>query len=505
MRYAPGSMPVALATTNQLAADAGRTVIDAGGNAVDAAVAAGLVTMISEPGVCAPGAGAYLTIAGPDRDAVTVDGNVEMPGVGAPRSRFGVIDHVAEMAYGGGVRTIVGYASVATPGALAALALALDRWGTVPWKEVLAPAIESARHGFPLSAAARLYLGFSHDAVFGWHAASRSALHDERGRLLDAGALVHVPGLADALDHLATEGVHSFYVGDVAASIAADFAEHGGILTRSDLAAYRPIVRPAAVLHFGDWEVATNPPPAVGGVALLAMLSGVTFGRTLLEREIVERQLWTWRHRRGIEASGSYDAGTATLHAMLAQAAPGGDGAPSTVHTSAVDAAGLSCAVTISAGYGSGLMPGGTGMWMNNALGEEELNPAGFHALRPGTRLGSNMAPTVVRAQNGTVLAIGSPGADRITSALQQTIARVLGGEALAAAVDAPRLHVELDQDDVTVAIEPGVDAAKIDQPVRRFDAPDMFFGGVSAAMWDGRSLTAAADPRRTGGTYISG
>ena len=498
-------MRVALATTNQIAADAGGHIAEAGGNAVDAGIAAALVSMVTEPGVCAPGAGGYITVSNPHGPALTIDGNVEMPGATADPDRFGSIDHIAEMAYGGGVTTIVGYASVATPGALAALAAALERWGSLPWATVLEPAIDVARRGFPLSAASRLYLGYSHESVFGWHPDSSRAIHDDDGHLLATGAPVRIEGLDRSLEHLADEGVASFYQGDLASAIAADFAANGGLLTREDLAAYRPIVRPATELRFGDWTVATNPPPAIGGVSLVAMLSGLTFGRELREREVIDRQLWTRRTRRGIEASGDYATGTTELEHLLSRASPGGMRAPSTVHTSVVDRSGLACSLTMSAGYGSGLMPGGTGMWMNNALGEQELNPSGFHSLRTGTRLGSNMAPTIASSRDGAVLAIGSPGADRITSALQQTIARVLGGAELSGAIDAPRLHVETEGDRVQVAAEPGVHADRVEYPLRMFDSRDMYFGGVTAAMFERAQLSVGADPRRTGGVFVGG
>lgn len=499
-----GLMDVAVATTNQLAADAAGAMVELGGNAVDAAIAAALMTMVNEPGVCAPGGGGYVTIAPTDEPPVTIDGNVEMPGRGADPARLGVPGRVAEMDYGGGVITTVGYGSVATPGAYAALALALERWGTVPWRVALEPTIDAVRAGFPLSAASRYYLEYSHLSVFGWHADSFVAIHDDSGTLLPEGALVSIPALATSLEELATRGVASFYTGELAASIAADFDEHGGILTRNDLSSYRPIVRPAAELRLGAWTVATNPPPAIGGVTLLAMLAGLDLGTHPVSGEkLVRQQVWARQHRLDIERTGSYEDGTTALLRLLAEADPAAARAPSTVHTSAVDANGLGCAVTLSAGYGSGLMPGGTGMWMNNALGEVELNPGGFHALRTGARLGSNMAPTVATSDQGDVLAIGSPGADRITSALQQTLARVMGGDPIRRAVDAPRLHVELVDEEIRVAAEPGADLSGVNYPVRGFPSADMFFGGVAAAMSSGGVLQAAADPRRTGGVFV--
>jgi gamma-glutamyltranspeptidase/glutathione hydrolase len=515
-------MQLAVATTNQIAADVAGDIADAGGNAVDAAVAASLITLITEPGVCAPGGGGYLTVGLPGREVLTIDANVEMPGRSADSGRFGVRDRVAHMDYGGGITTTVGHASVATPGALAGLGLAHDRWGVLPWRSVVEPAVAVSRTGFPLSAASRLYLGYSHEVVFGWHPDSHAALHHDDGSLAEVGDIIRVAGLADTLEAISIEGVETMYRGEVARAIASEFEANGGLLTLDDLEAYRPIVRPATTSEIGGYLVATNPPPAIGGVALLSMLQGVTPGVRLREDEVVARQLATLRARAAIEAGGDYGKGTLQLEAALRAHGAAGMQSPSTVHTSAVDGDGIGCAITMSAGYGSGLIPAGTGFWMNNALGEEELNPSGFHTLRPGTRLGSNMAPTIVEGPE-MMLAVGSPGADRITSALQQVIARVLGGAGLSEAIAAPRLHVELSSprqapgtdavETVTVATEPGVDPEAVGYPVRPFPSLDMFFGGVTAAMLVGKGgrsdgearseVAAGADPRRTGGTII--
>ncbi len=181
--------------------------------------------------------------------------------------------------------------------------------------------------------------------------------------------------------------------------------------------------------------------------------------------------------------------------------------APSTVHTSTTDSDGLACSITISDGYGSGAMAPGTGIWLNNCLGEPELNPHGYHGWPPGHRLLSNMAPTVARHPGGAVLAIGSPGADRITTALVQVLVNYLDlGMSLQDAIDHPRLHVELAGEEPRVAYEPGVPEDALPLPGRRFDGPSMFFGGVEAALWDPDSgFELGADGRRTGGLAVGG
>jgi gamma-glutamyltranspeptidase/glutathione hydrolase len=199
--------------------------------------------------------------------------------------------------------------------------------------------------------------------------------------------------------------------------------------------------------------------------------------------------------------------------AALLEAAGAGDmqrllASPSTTHSSAVDSDGTGCAITVSAGYGSGMMVEGTGIWLNNSLGEIELNPHGLHADPPGTRLVSNMAPTVARQQAGSVLAIGSPGADRITTANASVLHNFITlGMSLRDAVSHPRLHTEIFEGEWQVAYEPGVPTGHVAGIIaRRFPDLSMYFGGVQAALWDPTAgLFETADPRRAGGVARGG
>ncbi len=142
---------------------------------------------------------------------------------------------------------------------------------------------------------------------------------------------------------------------------------------------------------------------------------------------------------------------------------------------------------------------------MNNCLGEIELNPDGLHALSPGTRLRSNMAPTIARRAN-EVLVIGSPGASRLTSAITLVfLNHVRLGMPLAEAVDHPRLHVVTGDGEIVVEYEEGLAVERLDVPLRRFSR-SMQFGGVAAVLRDAAgSFSMAADPRRSGSTAIGG
>jgi gamma-glutamyltranspeptidase/glutathione hydrolase len=508
----------AVAAPNRHAAEVGVQAVADGGNAVDAALAAMFVALVSEPGTSSLGGGAFVTVAPPGKPAVTVDGTVAMPGAGLPREAFGGGLHRIEMAYGGGTVTEVGHGSVATPGALAAFERAHRDHARMPWKEVVLPAAHRARDGFPLSAAAARYLEFARGPIYdrdpGVHAALRSA----DGVPLRAGGTMRLPDLGDFLDRVAVEGAAALMRGDVAAALVADMAANGGLVTHDDLAGYEPQVRPALRVEVDDWELWTNPPPAVGGpvlAAMLLLLAEIDGGALPGVPEIVEVQRRVLAHRvRELEIAPDRDAAVAEMLDAIAAAGPAWLRlSPSTVHVSAVDSAGWACSVTASAGYGSGVVAPGTGVWLNNCLGERELNRAGTHALPPGTRLVSNMAPTVGRRADGAVLAVGSPGADRIASAvLQALLPIVCAGTAPQAAVDAPRVHVTCDDDGEPVRVEYEADlldgglpaGAAEDLPWREHPRRSMFFGGVGAAMLDGDRLVAAADPRREGAVAVS-
>jgi gamma-glutamyltranspeptidase/glutathione hydrolase len=510
---------VAVAAPNAAAAAAGARVAADGGGAVDAAVAAALVTMVTEPGIVSLAGGAFVTVwPASSPDAVTVDGCVAMPGLDGPASRSRD-EREVRTGYGGGVTMTVGLGSVAVPGALAALDLAQDRYGALPWPEVVAPAVETARDGFVLGTAAGYYLPLVRDDAFGWDPETRRALQGADGDWLAAGDRMVIDGLEQTVRLIAEEGARTLHDGALAAMVVADMTARGGLVTAADLATYRPVERAALAVRAGRWDLRTNPPPAIGGPVLAAMLTllgdrprGPWTEDDVAHLLAVQRRVLDVRRDRLDVA----DDRTAAIQRLLEEVGwdPTAVSSPSTAHVSAVDADGTACAITTSYGYGSGATVPGTGLWLNNCLGERELNRSA--GIAPGERLPSNMAPTVGRRDDGAVLALGSPGADRITTALLQVLASVAhGGAGLQEAVDRPRLHVhhlddgevDVDASGATVQVEAEADLPlpALDLPVRRHEPQSMYFGGVGAALRlpDG-GLQAAADPRRVGAVVVS-
>lgn len=459
---------MSIAGPSSVVTGAAADIGEQGGSVVDVAIVAALTAMCTEPGVCGPGGGGFLTIDLPGHDPVVIDGYMAFPGKGF--SGDPLVTEV-EMPYGGGVRTLVGAGSVAVPGVFAALGSASQMYGRAPWLELMESVAHVVEDGFPLSAPCHLYLNDGAASIYANDPVAREALLDGDGSK-PLGSLIVFPGLADSLRHLGREGPADFYEGDLARAIVSDLEARGGQLTLEDLATYEAAVRRPVESTLGRWRFDLNPAPAVGGITVAHVLETLSQGDPDDALDVARALVSVFQARR-----------SSALRS------------PSTISVAAADEEGGVVAASFSAGYGSGVIPGGTGMLMNNALGELELSDG---PGEPGQRMVSNMAPTVARSGPDAV-AVGSPGADRITTAVATTLARLAAGDGLREAIDHPRAHPELGEWGVRLAIEPGLDLAGAPHPFRPFDTPHMYFGGVNGAGLMGGKLVAHADARRTG------
>ena len=503
-----------IAAASEAATAAGVAVADLGGNAVDAALAAILTSMSTELGIVSPGAGGYITIWPAVGEPVVIDAYAEMPGRGLAGDR--TIDaRTIAMEYGGGMESIVGWGSIATPGALKGFDLASKRYGSAPWAELFFPTVDLLRKGYPLSAASGYYLSYAHDVIYGWDDETFGDYHRDDGTPLRGGDVVTNPTLADCFEELAHEGAGLLFRGDLGTALVRACEERGGLITIHDLEEYQAVVRSPARIGLHHWDIATNALPAVGGITLSALL------RLLETRHIAgwsahevarfaaaQYAVFSFRREELDGDSDRFASGDAILEMASRGDLEAIHRSPSTVHASAVDSDGLACAITVSAGYGSGAVIPGTGFGLNNSLGEIELISEGLHALPAGQRLLSNMAPTVGRSPQGAVLAIGSPGADRITSAIATVLMNyVVCGMDIETAVRYPRIHAEVFEGVPTLAVEPGIDVSEVvDLVIRDLPELSMYFGGVQVALLepDG-TFTGASDPRRAGAVGSGG
>ncbi|HZB48543.1 MAG TPA: gamma-glutamyltransferase, partial [Mycobacteriales bacterium] len=461
-----------VAAGHPLTAGAGADVLRAGGNAVDAAVAAVLTSLVAEPMMTGLGGGGYLMVAPPDAEPVLLDFFVAAPGRGAdPADRAPLR---TEDLFFGDVRQAfgIGAPSCAVYGMPAGLAAAVDRFGTVPLAELAAPAARLARDGVRLTEHQAGMYTLLAPILRSHPVAAATFLVD--GAPPPAGSVVRDPELGDALARLGAEGPEPFYTGDVGQAVSAAVRAAGGLVTPADLAAYRVVERLPVTMPYRDREILTNPPPSAGGVLLAYALA--LLGRRPGPPDALDLV-------RAMEAA--QDARDAAFFAGLPTEGFGpaflASRVGSTTHVSVLDGAGWAATVTCSNGEGSGVLVPGTGLHLNNMLGEQDLSPLGFFTHPPGRRLPSMMAPTVVRRDGQVELVLGSAGSNRIRSALLQVIVNAVDlGLPVQAAVDAPRLHAE----DAVVHIEPGVDGAALaaaGHAVSRFRGRHTFFGGVQA------------------------
>jgi gamma-glutamyltranspeptidase/glutathione hydrolase len=479
-----------VAAGHPASAEAGAAVLRGGGNAVDAAVAACLASWAAEPLLTGPGAGGYLLVAGAGVEPTLLDFFVAAPSDGERAPLVPVV-----VSFGDARQTFhVGAASCGVYGTTAGLEAAARRWGSVPLADLAAPAAAIARGGVALNASQGYVFEILEGILLSTPAAA--AQFAPAGRALREGATFRSPELGDTIERFGAEGAAPFYTGDLAAAAVAWVAEHGGTLTAADLAAYAPIAREPARATYRGRDVLTNPPPSAGGTLLalaLARLDARTGDGPPTPHDLVDAMAAAQDAR-----TPEFDAGLAEPgfldRFMAAQIG-------STTHVAVLDADGLACSVTCTNGEGSGMVVPGTGIHLNNVMGEEDLSPLGFFTAPPGRRMPSMMAPTAVLRDGAVELVLGSAGSNRIRSAILQTIVGVVDhGLQAREAVEAPRLHYELD----TVYAEPGIDLDAVSAEGRTlapFRARNLFFGGVQAVERDPLSgrLTGAGDPRRGG------
>jgi gamma-glutamyltranspeptidase / glutathione hydrolase len=482
-----------VAAGHPLTASAGADVLRSGGNAVDAALAAMLTSFVAEPLLTGLGAGGYMLVAAPGREPVLLDFFVEAPGRGADLDARAPLV-ACDVSFGDAVQVFhIGASSCGTYGNPAGICAAVERFGTVPLAELAAPAATLARDGVEVNDV-QAYLFEILAPIYSTAPESRALLMPD-DRVPQAGDVLRNPELGDSLDRLGAEGAAPFYDGEIGALVSDYVCERGGTLTREDLAAYRAEPRAPVHVRYRGRDVLTNPPPNAGGT-LLAYALG------LLERTegtpdpaaLVAAMEQAQSERTPEFLTGLSEPG------FLERFMAGRLG--STTHISVLDGDGWACAVTCTNGEGSGLVVPGTGIHVNNMMGEQDLSPLGFFTHPPGRRLPSMMAPTIVLGTDGAPeLAVGSAGSNRIRSTLLQVIVNVIDrGMTAAAAVDAPRLHFE----DGLVYAEPGIDAAPLEAAGYRmawFRSRNLFFGGCQAVERDPATgtLDGAGDPRRGG------
>jgi gamma-glutamyltranspeptidase/glutathione hydrolase len=512
-----------VAAGHPLTAEAGAQVLREGGNAVDAAICAVLTSFVCESQLTGFGAGGFMMVHQAGEEDTLIDFFVAAGGADGVERRAELVP--IPVYFDETPQTFnCGASSCGVPGNPAGLEHVWRRFGSLPLERLAKPGIELGRDGVTLTKEAAYFHEILNPILIS--TPESAALYTPEGKQKVEGDTFHYPEMADALERFAAEGSEPFYRGETARAVSEWVRERGGTLGMDDMAAYEPIERRPVNARFRGYDVLTNPPPSLGGILIgysLGLLerlgdrSGVEqlvaateaanarrsddFHEGLHDREYVERFL-----------ASDLDAVAAGIREGRWVGGHGGAGGPdapqdrlgSTTHLSVMDADGNCASVTCSNGTGSGVVVPGTGVHVNNMLGEEDLNPHGFHKIPPGRRVSSMMSPTLALRDGEIVLGLGSAGSNRIRSAILQTVVRVLEQEMDAGeAVQAGRLHFEAG----TVQAEPGVDESGLDDlerrgvPVIRWKRKNLYFGGAQAVVRDPVSgeLSGGGDPRRGG------
>jgi gamma-glutamyltranspeptidase/glutathione hydrolase len=515
-----GNMKVkgAVAAGHPETARAAALILDEGGNAFDAVVAGLWTACVAEPIFASLGGGGFL-LARPSRERpVVYDFFVHTPKVRKAAAESDFFPILAD--FGAAQQEFhIGMGSIATPGAVKGLFQAHGDLGTMPMARVMEPAMALAKSGLRLNPL-QAYLFRVIGPILESSEASRAVFmsRENREELLGAGEMFSIPSFADTLDGLAREGEGLFYRGEIARTIVEDCRKGGGTLEAEDLEGYRVVRRQPLELELGDGSLFINPPPSTGGILIAfaleilkeSNLGTARFGSAAHLQILAQAMALTNKARVESRLHELAEAAAETLlhpgfletyrRRILGRPA----GVRGTTHIGVIDADGNAASLSISNGEGSGYMVPGTGIMMNNMLGEEDIIPHGFHAWPTDTRIGSMMAPALMAAQGGAATVLGSGGSNRIRTALLQVMVNLRNfGMSVEDAVSSSRIHYE----DGLLDVEAGFDGAEISVLAEAFpkmkiwDDKNLYFGGVHTVRSDSRTgpFDGAGDLRRGG------
>jgi gamma-glutamyltranspeptidase / glutathione hydrolase len=496
-----------VAAGHPLTVEAGADVLRGGGNAVDAAVACILMSFAAESPLTGPGAGGFMLVHTAGGEDHMLDFFVAAPGKGLPALEPVELTPIdVKFADEAIQRFNVGPSSCGVYGTTAGVEEALRRFGTLSLADLVGRPSRLAREGLEVTEMQGFLFTVLEPILRSTPEAA--AIYAPGGDLLRPGDRIRLPELAGLLDRLGAEGPAFIYEGDVAAAVSAWVRERGGLITEQDLATYDVVEREPVGVRYHGRQVLTNPPPSSGGI-LIADALGILERLENPDDVVTIAEVIASTNRARDEEFLTGLATEGYLERFLAAEALDNVATEvrtrlgSTTHVSVMDAEGGCASVTCSNGSCSGVVVPGTGVHLNNMLGEEDLNPLGYHRHEPGARVPSMMSPTVVLREGRPEVALGSAGSNRIRSAILQTTLHVVdGGLPAQEAVDRPRLHVEGE----VVEAEPGIDPAAVDElrrrgwTVRLFAERNLYFGGVQAVARTGEGrLSGGGDPRRGG------
>jgi len=504
-----------VASAHALASQAGLDILKAGGNAVDAAVAAAFAIGVVEPNASGIGGEGMMVVYLADRKKATaIDYRSAAPAaIDFPK---GVPD--------------TGHAAVAIPGTVAGLTTALQKYGTMPLAKVLAPAIRLAEKGFVVSPVLAGIVVDNFEAINKNEALAKLACPG--GLPIEAGATLTNPDLATSLRKIAAGGADVFYRGELADAIVAEMSAQGGRITRADLAAYKAIEREPVQGRYRGYDIVSAPPPVAGVtvVEILQILDHVDLSKEAplspryvhLVAEAIKRGFSDYTANvgdpdfvkvpvaellsRDYAARRAAEISPDTMTPKVTAGEIKKQESPSTTSLSVVDAKGNMVALTqtLSDFFGAKVLVGGTGIILNNEM--KNFGTRGPNAIAPGKRMRTTIAPSILIKDGRTFATLGTPGAARIVSTMTLLVSNLIDFKmGIQDAIEAPRFYARDTEADLQV--EARMPAATIEAlvkmgySVKTLGEYDLFFGGAQGIVIDSktRMRIGGADPRRDG------
>lgn len=520
-----------VASGHPIASEVGTRVLRSGGNAVDAAVAVGFALAVVYPRAGNIGGGGFMIIRPSSGEVFALDYREKAPGRASADMFLDSAGRIAET-------SLIGHLAAGVPGTVAGMAEAHSRFGSLPFEQLVAPAIRLAREGFVVSDRMAAGIESREEDLARFEASRRQFLPG--GHPPTPGTLFVQSDLAATLQLIADSGPSGFYTGRTADLIVAEMERGGGLISHEDLATYRPAWRDPVTTTYRGYAVYSMPPASSGGVTLaetlnilegidpmppLASTAGVHVLAEAMRRAFIDRNQYLGDPDFvGMPLdrliSKSYATSlretidpvrASTTPEFLPQLREGGE----TTHYSIVDSRGnaVSVSTTINSLYGNKVTVSGAGFLLNNEMDDFTAAPGQpnqfgliqgeANSIRPGKRMLSAMTPTIVLDREGNLkLLLGSPGGPRIITAVTQVISNIVDhGMTLAEAVAAPRVHHQSLPDRIYYEGS-GLRATTIDElrAMGHFvEQRDGSIGSVAAIIRDGANWVGVSDPRGTG------
>ncbi len=503
----------AVACGHEQTAEAALEVLRSGGNAVDALIAAFFAACIVEPVLASLGGGGFAMLKLSGQRPAVLDFFTQTPGQKRSVEQLDFENVVVD--FGSTTQEFhIGLGAVAVPGAVKGVFELHRRHGSMPMLELVQPARDLAMAGATISELQGFILDVVEPIYIG-RESSRSIFESfsQPGHALRPGDAVRLGELSDFMEVLAREGEALFYRGEVATLIEDQSRRLGGLIMRSDMESYEAYWRQPLRMSYRGNRVWLNPPPSAGGALILFSLK--LLGRrppatSAIEHYAMLAEVMDLTNEARLKSTSTEQPwpdldlllGQEIVQPMVDLLNNRARAWRGTTHISVVDAAGDVVGMTVSNGEGCGEITPGTGIMFNNMLGEEDVNPAGFHNWIPNQRMSSMMAPTLIECDRGRSAMIGSGGSNRIRTAILQTIVQLVDfDKSPEQATLFPRIHYEDEMLNLEGCVEETVARALETRFPRqtRFKDRNFFFGGVHSVINCDGVFQGAGDPRRAG------